>query len=85
MKIKIHSSCDVEDFVETHFCKLSVILRSLVLRGVCLYIAAPLYKRAHAYITCNMYMYNCDFFFFLRAHLFVLAPLSQTSGGVGTI
>ena len=33
---------------------------------------------------CNTYMYKCDFFF-LRAHLFVLAPLSQTSGGVGTI
>ena len=31
-----------------------------------------------------MYLYNCDFFS-LRAHLFVLAPLSQTLGGVGTI
>ena len=28
IKIKIHSSCEIEDFVETHLCKLCVILRS---------------------------------------------------------
>ena len=33
--MKIHSSCEVEDFVETHLCKLCVILRSRVLRVVC--------------------------------------------------
>ena len=33
---KIHSSsCEIEDFVETHLCKLCVILRSRVLLGVC--------------------------------------------------
>ena len=26
--MKIHSSCEFEDFVETHLCKLCVILRS---------------------------------------------------------
>ena len=26
--MKIHSSCEIEDFVETHLCKLCVILRS---------------------------------------------------------
>ena len=26
IKIKIHSSCEIEDFVETHLCKLCVIL-----------------------------------------------------------
>ena len=35
IKIKIHSSCDIEDFledfVETHLCKLCAILRSRVL------------------------------------------------------
>ena len=32
IKIKIHpTSCDIEDFVETHLCKLCVILRSHVL------------------------------------------------------
>ena len=25
-KIKIHSSCEIEDFVDTHLCKLCVIL-----------------------------------------------------------
>ena len=35
IKIKIHSSCEIEYFVETHLCKLRVILRSRVLRVVC--------------------------------------------------
>ena len=35
IKIKIHSSCEIEDFVETHLCKLCVILRWRVLRVVC--------------------------------------------------
>ena len=35
IKIKIHSSCAIEDFVETHLCKLCVILRSRALRVVC--------------------------------------------------
>ena len=33
--MKIHSSCKIEDFVETHLCKLCVILRSRVIRVVC--------------------------------------------------
>ena len=37
-KIKIHSSCEIEDFVETHLCKLCVILRSRVLQLVCVLI-----------------------------------------------
>ena len=35
IKINIHSSCEIEGFVETHLCKLCVILRSRVLRVVC--------------------------------------------------
>ena len=35
IKIKIRSSCEIEYFVETHLCKLCVILRSRVLRVVC--------------------------------------------------
>ena len=27
LTMKIHSSCEIKDFVETHFCKLCVILR----------------------------------------------------------
>ena len=34
IKMKIHSSCEIEYFVETHLCKLCVILRSRVLRVV---------------------------------------------------
>ena len=34
-KMKIHSSCEIEYFVETYLCKLCVILRSRVLRVVC--------------------------------------------------
>ena len=30
IKIKIHSSCEIEYFVETHICKLYVILRSYI-------------------------------------------------------
>ena len=33
--MKIHSSCEIEYFVETHLCKLCVTLRSRVLRVVC--------------------------------------------------
>ena len=33
--MKIHSSCEVKYFVETHICKLCVILRLRVLRVVC--------------------------------------------------
>ena len=35
IKIEIHSSCEIACFVETHLCKLCVILRSRVLRVVC--------------------------------------------------
>ena len=35
IKIKMHSSCEIEDFVETRLCKLCVILRSRVLRVEC--------------------------------------------------
>ena len=35
IKITIHSSCEIEDFVETNLCKLRVILRSRVSRVVC--------------------------------------------------
>ena len=35
IKIKLHSSCEIEYFVETHLRKLCVILRSRVLRVVC--------------------------------------------------
>ena len=36
-RMKIHPSCEIEYFVETHLCKLCVILRSRVLRVVCPY------------------------------------------------
>ena len=34
IKIKIHSSCEIEEFVETHLCKLFVILRQRVFQVV---------------------------------------------------
>ena len=33
--IKIHSSCEIEDFIETRLCKLCVMLRTRVLRVGC--------------------------------------------------
>ena len=35
IKIEIHSKCEIEDCLETHLCKLCVILRSRVSRVVC--------------------------------------------------
>ena len=35
IKMKIHSSCEIEDFVETHLCKLCVILRSRAYIYIC--------------------------------------------------
>ena len=34
IKVKLHSSCEIEDFVETHLCKLFVILRSRVFLNI---------------------------------------------------
>ena len=36
-KIKMHSSCEIEDIVESHVWKLCVKLRSRVIRVVCLH------------------------------------------------
>ena len=35
IEIQIHSGFEIEDFVETHICKLCVTLRARVLRVVC--------------------------------------------------
>ena len=35
MKVEVHSSCEIEDLVETHLRKLCVILGSRALRVVC--------------------------------------------------
>ena len=37
-KFKLHSSCEIEYFVETHLLKLCVILRSRVKYGLCVLI-----------------------------------------------
>ena len=37
LKKKIHCSCEIEYFVESHLCKLCVVLRSRVLWVVCLH------------------------------------------------
>ena len=36
LKINIHSSCEIEDFVDTHILKLCVVLLPRVSLGVCL-------------------------------------------------
>ena len=41
--------------------------------------------RASSLALVHMYMCICQFVFFLREHLFVLAPLFKTSDGLGTI
>ena len=37
-RMEIHSSCEIEDFVETHLCKLCVMLRSRVYYELCVLI-----------------------------------------------
>ena len=49
LKIKIHSSCEIEYFVETHLCKLCVILRSRVLRVVYIGRRLPLQLQQFCY------------------------------------
>ena len=49
IKVKIHSSCEIEYFVETHLCLLCVILRSRVLPVVC-----PYRNRIPAYRNVNV-------------------------------
>ena len=56
-KIHSSSSCEIEDFVETHFCKLCVILRSRVLRVVCPHYgyrsATPLGTTRYSSVACT--------------------------------
>ena len=54
VKIMIHSSCEVEDFFETHFCKLCVILRSRVLLGLCVLIK-DVGRRPPSELQCSLY------------------------------
>ena len=49
LKIHLHSSCEIEYFVETHLCKLCVILQSRVLRVVCLGRRLPLQLQQCSY------------------------------------
>ena len=47
-KIKTHSSCEIEDFIETHLCKLCVILRCIYTWYVFIY---PGHESVHGEIS----------------------------------
>ena len=52
--MKTHSSCEIEDFVETHLCKLCVILRSYIYKYIYTVAATmtqvhPAHVMAHAF------------------------------------
>ena len=49
IKIKIHSSFEIEDFVEINLCKLCAILRSRVLLALC----PPQGYRSATPLLCN--------------------------------
>ena len=72
--MKIHSSCEIEDFVETHLCKLCVILRSRALRVVCIGRRLPLQLQCSYqgqqgdFSHCNTWL-DCFCTYFLQAFL----------------
>ena len=61
IKIKIHSSCEIEDFVETHLCNLCVILRSRALRVVCPMIIKYIGRRLPLQLQCSYQGQQDDF------------------------
>ena len=60
--MRIHSSCEIEYFVETHLCKLCVILRSRVsIRSRSVFVANPIgcswYRAVCSQFLNNIYIY----------------------------
>ena len=54
VKIKIHSSCEIEDFVETQLCKLCVILPDRAYYWVCVLIK-DIGRRLPLELQCSLY------------------------------
>ena len=52
-QMKIHCSCEMEYFVETHLCKLCVILQSRVLRVVCPHYSQGIGRRLPLQLQCS--------------------------------
>ena len=55
IKLKIHSSCEIEDFVETNLCKLCVIFRSRVLRVLCVLVKDIVRRLPLQLQQCSLY------------------------------
>ena len=69
IKNETHSSCEIEDFVETHLCKLCVILRSLVLRVVCPHYTYIITIKIHS---------SCEIEDFVETHLCKVCVILQS-------
>ena len=69
--MKIHSSCEIEDFVETHLCKLCVILPDRAYYELCVLIK-DIGRRLPLQLQCSYHGLQGDFIQSVRGNYIVV-------------